>query len=271
MKKGLDFLIITETWLRESDTLNDDSIVADLRHHTTTKAWTRGHFGIALVRNKQTTSLGDFKIIDMDEIDQSYIWFSFKNCLFGGFYLPPSMTEAKVQSKLETVSQRISAFNSDDAIILGDFNIRLGDRTGDHSTTTNRAHLIELLDNANLTLETPDEGKWTFLRPNMSSIIDYIFTSASMNARKMDITVHEDEIIGTTDHRLVTYKARLSEDDDNSNRKPSRKAWKLRLLEDPAIHKVYCETGAIQLQSTSRKMEEILESISTAGLIVPQG
>ena len=65
-RMGVGVGFITETWLRESDTLNDDSIVADLRHHTTTKAWTRGHFGIALIRNKQTTSLGDFKIIDMD-------------------------------------------------------------------------------------------------------------------------------------------------------------------------------------------------------------
>ena len=46
--------------------------------------------------------------------------------------------------------------------------------------------------------------------------------------------------------------------------------WKVRLLEDPAIPMVYCETGAVQLQTTSRKIEEILESISTTGLIVPQ-
>ena len=122
-------------------------------------------------------------------------------------------------------------------IILGDFNIRLGDRVNDtlQHTFPDCVETVDYFDNIGLILESehldPDSVQWTHFdrRVHSPSVIDLVWTSPSVHSLRSSFLVDNSFI--DSDHRplLFSFTIPFMSDQQSSTPLYSRPRWKSQL------------------------------------------
>ena len=176
INKNLTFLAIQETWLRPLQSLGplQHLIVSDSRPHTDINY----HSGTLIIRNPNKTSKEDFQHIKSSNKGQ-FTWTKYKDIIIGSFYLSPALQRKEYADILNSVNQLPHInLNTQQFIIVGDFNTRLGEVTGD--ITSMPAWKRDLLLNFSqalkldiLVADDPDQPAWTNVTAQGSAVIDY--------------------------------------------------------------------------------------------------
>lgn len=118
-------------------------------------------------------------------------------------YFPPSMDNQAVPEFMELVHNLVG---DRQCVVVGDFNARMGDYSGDHHTNGRGALLLDWLDGTpgiDFSLKRPDIGRFTsFGWGRGEGVTDCVF---QLNTEVNYLKVHEDNSLGGSDHRPVTF------------------------------------------------------------------
>ena len=210
INKNLTFLAIQETWLRPLQSLGplQHLIVSDSRPHTDINY----HSGTLIIRNPNKTSKEDFQHIKSSNKGQ-FTWTKYKDIIIGSFYLSPALQRKEYADILNSVNQLPHInFNTQQFIIVGDFNTRLGEVTGD--ITSMPAWKRDLLLNFSqvlkldiLVADDPDQPAWTNVTAQGSAVIDYLMISSSFPQQQTFHTELTPTL--TTTHLLIHSQVTL--------------------------------------------------------------
>ncbi len=123
--------------------------------------------------------------------------------------------------------------------VFGDFNIRLGEVTGDnHQDSVERcALLLDWTAHPQWALLSPNEGKWTTITANGKGIPDHVICSGSANHCVWNYAVLEHRLI-ESDHRPLVMTFGL----DTSVRKLEFDRWDIKKLKKKENLGKYKET-----------------------------
>ncbi|OAD75680.1 hypothetical protein PHYBLDRAFT_166906 [Phycomyces blakesleeanus NRRL 1555(-)] len=165
-------------------------------------------------------------------------------------YLPLSMSNHDALAVLSSIPL------TNDTIICGDFNSRLGSLTGDYATNTLGLALCQWLEERALTVVNGQLSPCipTFIsfcqNVEISSIIDLFITNMSLTNATLNI--HTDLSLNS-DHRLLSLSFTYAINPTSHAPPPSRKTWNLSRLQEPDVLKLYAHTfvtNSTNLKST---------------------
>ena len=159
----------------------------------------------------------------------------FKDLTVCGIYLPPHET-------LEGCHRLILSVLPDELerplLLIGDLNMRLGDRTGDTFKNPRGSGLPPWLEDKGLALLDSDHGVPTCWQGTQaSSIVDYIWASPPTSQCALQVrTVHEDDV-GGSDHRAVLVRLPMGAPPDQ--RRTQRRMIRTERLTEPGVSERY--------------------------------
>ncbi|KAG2223201.1 hypothetical protein INT45_011547 [Circinella minor] len=170
-----------------------------------------------------------------------------------GVYLPPSS-----MSTNEYISTINNLSIDDHTIIFGDFNTRLGTRTGDLRRNGRAAPFTDWLHNNNLINwnERLSRGQYTYRKKEYKSIIDF-FISRDTAVVNPAIKIF-DTLSLNSDHHLCRLRfnpstALLKKSPANAE----RLHWKLQRLQEPDVKDLY-------INIFSNEVDHIIQEINNA-------
>ena len=129
----------------------------------------------------------------------NYVILLISNVVFGIAYIPPSASHNVLISFLDK-TQHLA--NGRPMVILGDFNARSQRLSGDHTTNARGSKLQDYISESPLVVQTPVQGQFTTFTQNGSGITDLLIT---YNIQTFNYTVHEEDSLGGSDHRPLTF------------------------------------------------------------------
>ncbi|KAJ3376396.1 hypothetical protein HDU80_004090, partial [Chytriomyces hyalinus] len=160
-------------------------------------------------------------------------------------YIPPSADNRILGDMLQKAETLSDGFTLR-CLLVGDLNARMMD-AGDSVTNARGTYLQQELANSGLALQIPESGKWTSWSGGGRGIPDVILSSFPV----LDLTVHERESLGGSDHRPMTFSVPLEVD-------PAPKSfarWNVRRLTTAKYHQRF----ANELESTQQEVMDHLE------------
>ncbi|KAG2192983.1 hypothetical protein INT47_010365 [Mucor saturninus] len=199
-------LFITETWLLSSASL------------TIPNSWHQSHLYGSPVEDRYSGEYG-ISLLTSPSFPYSVVTFPFTSKFFYAcqihhyallcFYLLPCMDDdLAINLMEEAIAPFIKNIEIKNIILLGDFNTRLGNITGEKNNTTNSRSIpfFNFITHHGLTIQNIDlaYGKHTFINNSGSNIIDFFITSND------DLTVApymeiRDDLHLNSDHKLVYF------------------------------------------------------------------
>ena len=115
-------------------------------------------------------------------------------------YSAPSDNDNKI---LELVTQAQEIADDTELLVIGDFNARLGNFSGDHQLNRRGRILLQHLQESNLLYLRPETGLYTSFNGLGRGIPDLVLTNNPDSLS--ELTVHESNSLGGSDHRLITF------------------------------------------------------------------
>ena len=203
-KEKIDIMFFAETWLDPTNIkkLNLQNVFCNLHEEKPSN----GHAPAGILGIRSSNLHGNIRSV---EIDPKKKWCIYKcdSTFLCCCYFPPGYDIREIDNFIQRIKHH-SDHGAKQCFVFGDFNIRLGDLTGDTaSDTTQRTTLLtEFAEEMNWTLLTPNEGKWTTITSNGRGIPDHVFCSAASARHVWNYTVFENSLI-ESDHRplVVTF------------------------------------------------------------------
>ncbi|KAG2190955.1 hypothetical protein INT47_005772, partial [Mucor saturninus] len=164
-----------------------------------------GEYGISLL----TSPLFPYSVVTFPFTSKFFYACQIQHYVLLCFYLPPSMDDdLAINLMEEAIAPFINNIEIKNIILLGDFNARLGNITGEKNNTNNSRSIpfFNFITHHGLTIQNIDlaYGKHTFINNSGSSIIDFFITSND------DLTVApymeiRDDLHLNSDHKLVYF------------------------------------------------------------------
>lgn len=145
-------------------------------------------------------------------------------------YVPPAASNTIINALLDAAEQYSEGLSLR-CMVVGDLNARMGNVTGDSTSNPRGIFLKEALNNSALRIQSPVLGKWTTFQGGGRGIPDILLA----NFPVVDLTVHEQESLGGSDHRPLTFSIPL--DIEPKDRQFLR--WNIRRLTRPQYAKKY--------------------------------
>ena len=128
-------------------------------------------------------------------------------------YIPPREHDPRELERFNTMRDTmLRRFNNSPVICMGDWNARMGARTGDHQVTSDpvrRRWMADWLDNPEWTRMEPREGKWTTVVKAGKGITDFVFLNRLAGNIASNLIVHDQDCIAGSDHRLLTLEVKI--------------------------------------------------------------
>ena len=156
------------------------------------------------------------------EIAQTIIIFS---------YMTPALPHTQIQELIQ-LAEQLSQEGARRCVIAGDLNAHSRLLTEDHDTNTRGFLLEEALADSEFQVQRPIKGKWTSFANAGHSIPDMVIANFPIE----DLVVHENESLGGSDHRPLTFTVPT---EDPMEKLVDR--WNIRRLAKPSIRKKYVE------------------------------
>lgn len=150
---------------------------------------------MALVSRRYRQSI---KVLRTDD-ERRFVKFSVQGVEFTFVYLPPSLPNSVIHLAMDVAEEG----NTGKSILLGDFNARMGEVTGDNKWCQ-RGRLFETaIANSGFNLVQPTRGRFTSFGQNAGAgVVDLVLTNGPI---ANNLVVHETESLGGSDHRPVTF------------------------------------------------------------------
>ncbi|KAJ3114400.1 hypothetical protein HK098_007376 [Nowakowskiella sp. JEL0407] len=246
IQKEIYFLACQETWMVPSKKLgkNHNLIVLQAFEPHDPTSGTRPTGGICIIRNPKLTLDSDFQLLETSPAND-YLWFKFRKTLtIGTFYLRPQISQDLYMNAIQSADKySTTTHHRNKVIMLGDFNTRLGELTGDNYDypAWKRDSFKTLLNKKQFRLTVnPTQPQWTYVGTMMNgiirrSIIDLILVSANIRRRCTDVALHLGPICDSP-HRMVSIDINLPLPVSNPPMK-----WNLRRLKDTTLCEKFCE------------------------------
>ena len=201
-KNNLDILFISETWLKQDQTIKLNNIFLDLRIPTNKSHGEGGILGIAATRTIQK----NIKILESDTNCQWSI-LSLANVIIAVTYFSPSKPHHHMRT-FWTKLQHHTNQGTKECLLFGDFNTRLGDITEDttHGPTARVDIIDDWMANPNWILCKPEQGKWTYTSSIGRSVVDHLFTTRSAFPILTNYEVEEVPKGIISDHGVLKFQ-----------------------------------------------------------------
>jgi hypothetical protein len=167
-------------------------------------------------------------------------------------YFPPSMDNRAVPDFLQLVH---TLAGEKECVIIGDFNARMGELSGDHHTN-GRGYLLrdwlEAAPGIDFNLKRPDHGRFTSFGwgpTHGQGVTDLVF---SLNCLVHNLVIHEDNSLGGSDHRPLTF-------DMAANFNPTREftRWNVRKFLEPGVIERFQEFLSSTVVDTTNRLERM--------------
>jgi exonuclease III len=209
-KQAIDVLFVQETFWTDKKSTREMSpaFFHHLPHRslpindgTGVQRHTKAKHGLAVfVGDRLIPFKGKIKIIHEDETWQSTLTIRVGNVLITTVYFPPGMDE---KDEWKSAFQAIPTVPSNDSttvhLLLGDWNAKLGQLTGDTKTCDRAPSFISIMQSLNCTVVPFANSKATFENSRLhSSIIDFVLVSIEHLTSCSAVTVFESN--GDSDH-----------------------------------------------------------------------
>lgn len=253
----LDWLFVTETQWEERNRDPPNS-VSNARGRQ--EEWGRAHFGTMLLHHPDRKPVIEILRVGKEGSFQAWRW---NGIFFIGVYWKPSTTAQETEELWQGIEEAMGLWdNSDPIILVGDFNTRLGNLSGDHATN-NRARKLRgklmLDDPFGMQLILPPAGPqgqhFTFRRflddgRIGTSIVDYIFAKYD---GELQISAIADYDAQMSDHVLLHCAITDFTPRHPPARPPLPRLWKLGKLRDEAVREQMNHNFAIEHSPTLRR------------------
>ena len=215
IEESISFIACQETWLskeNETELPKKEFIIIDQREHKSRRGRTKS--GIMIIFNPYLASREQFKIKNNNQ-KNNQTWFEFKDILFGVFYISPNCSIDQYENEF---SNLIGYAHKEKIVIMGDFNTRLGNITGDISKTPGKSVLLlNLLSELGISYVKPrndQDDLWTFSNHLGKSIIDFFFTNDRILTSGITTKV-SDQPIAYSDHKPIVAEIVCNEQISN--------------------------------------------------------
>ncbi|KAG1298434.1 hypothetical protein G6F66_001737 [Rhizopus arrhizus] len=228
-------LLIVETWL-----LSPNRYPTHWKqYHTygikTHPLATKGSQGISLLVNPACQFHVHHLPNDDSQLSQYKLSFTIKDVLIHCVYFPPSLDNQTIAEALDSLPKTTPHTNQ--TIICGDFNARMGNYTGDHNSNSRGNQLYNWIQQNNLIVWNSRLcfGQPTYMTYQGSSIIDYFLSSNELNNPCLVI---RSGLSLDSNHKLMTFSFDIPR--TTTDRQPEKRiTWRLSRLKSPKIFKQY--------------------------------
>ncbi|KAI9011848.1 hypothetical protein CLU79DRAFT_806011 [Phycomyces nitens] len=172
-------------------------------------------------------------------------------------YLPPSMSTADALSVLSDIPL------TEDTLLCGDFNARLGSITGDYATNSRGLALSAWLEERSLTVLNGSLSPCTptyisFRREvEISSIIDLFITNTNFANPSLHI---QTELSLGSDHRLLSLSFTYDLDPSPPSPPPLRRLWNLSRLKEPDVLQLYTDSLILNATPLLNTLQDIVQN-----------
>ena len=203
----LDLIFLSETWLHGEMSSGIPNTICDLREQYVSG---RGTGGILCVA-KDAQTAAESSAVEWDPQNR-WVIIKYRNILFVPVYFAPN---SQVHDHhFHNMWDRVlfhSRKGKDPCFLLGDFNTRLGEITGDtfHGPGNRVRILHSWLEHPDWLLAAPTEGKWTFHLPHRRSIPDHVFCTRKGQDMLNSYVVEEDGAGFDSDHSPLLLSIQL--------------------------------------------------------------
>ncbi|KAI8070664.1 Endonuclease/exonuclease/phosphatase [Gilbertella persicaria] len=247
--KNIDILFITETWLPPDKTIPTHWQQYHIYGEPVVNS-DRCQMGISLFINP----LFKYSKIHVDTQKSKYfLTCHLDNLKIYCVYLPPSpsLDNATTMQILESITL------TPNTILCGDFNARMGKRTGDSRWNTRGNKFSAYLDTHSLIdynslLQYAKPTRVVYKERSSTtetSIVDYFISQSTLVQPKLDIRT-DLSVLGS-DHKLMIFSFVWIDHDvrDDTPPEPLRNRWKLSRLPEMPVRTAYIQTMQQQFYS----------------------
>ena len=253
IREKIDIFILVETWLQQGDNLAIRPVVVDVREKKRNSQTCRGTGGIVII----TSNLYRNKIkVKKVAEDNSWIQIEVANVDVIGVYLNPSVSQDNIDKYWEEMEKVAEVV--EDMVILGDFNSRMGNTTGDHSRNTRGKKLEEFIRQSSFEIRNPDKGKWTTYCSKGRGINDLVFTKRNREHIIISLIVEEGECMGGSDHRPLIMTIGSESDVDNN----MSQRWNLMKLRKDNIRTNYQQSLLVEAWKVNRVLDMVWKDVN---------
>lgn len=198
-REKIDCIFVCETWAKPGSRPPNDHFVHWSPYPSRAGNTGRYPYGVGLMMVAEIPK----ERVKIAEGKQGLsVWWSIDDTLFGGVYLPPNMDTEECKVIL-TPPERLA--NQTRCVLMGDFNMRLGEISGDHHITERATTLVTWLMERGFVYRMDELGRPTFEAYEQgyrSSIVDHIWSNLGEDFHEETRVLSETDI-GGSDHRLV--------------------------------------------------------------------
>lgn len=196
----VDFCFIVETWL----TPNSSTIIKNPFINITNYTETLIQGG----RRAQGGILGFCKptlqqhVLILEQTT-NYCFVKIGEVVFGIGYFPPSLEFILLEEFIDK-AETYAIENDQKCILVGDFNARMANRTGDTTTNPRGNELDNLLNDSTFDILAPSSGKFTTSSFHGGRGITDLVLHSDINVG--NLTIHEENSLGGSDHRPLVFE-----------------------------------------------------------------
>lgn len=207
-RHSLDFLFISETWARVDSLSPRNENIIYWGPWTDRSTTGHTHYGVALFVGDQINKR-DVKV--EAGVRGHSVWWTYQGIRFGGMYLAPSRSSEQV---LATLADPAGEKN-DPMVLIGDFNMRIGNASGDAIWCQRAVEMYPWLMDRGFTHIPTEWGMATNVRQRDGhaeerSIVDLVFSQLGEDRHTRTSVIH-DLALGKSDHRLICTEILLAQ------------------------------------------------------------
>ena len=205
---NIDLMCIVETHFTPNSSTGNPIFSATKTSCTFKQGGHKAKGGLAgYLHHKHDPAKVSHKFMD---VDSNYTIIEMQGVVFGIGYFPPRTQESppELEQKLyDLIDLSLIYADGGPCVIMGDFNARMGETSGDH-TYNRRGRILAdyLATNQHLALQIPDQGLYTSFGGGSNAgcgVTDIVICGGGISVS--DFVVHEDNTLGGSDHRPLVF------------------------------------------------------------------
>lgn len=199
-EKDVDFCFIVETWLApNSSTIIKNPFINIINYRNDFIEGGRRAQGGILGFCKSTLQ----QHILILETTTDYCFIKIEGVIFGVGYFSPSLAIAVLEEFMEK-AEAYANENDQKCILVGDFNARMANRTGDSTTNQRGIVFDDMLNDSLFNIAEPSQGKFTTQALNGGRGITDLVLFADINVQ--NLCIYEENSLGGSDHRPLVFE-----------------------------------------------------------------
>lgn len=244
--QGIDVFCIVETWLTPLKTTVIRNPCLNLTHENNEilVGGRRGKGGVLVFTSPDYTN--STRVVYADPANHFAV-LKVADLLLGVGYFPPSLDDAVVFAAIDKV---LEVADGQDCILMGDFNARMGQFSGDTAVNTRGTRFINYLAESAISLWRSEEGRFTSISSHGGRGVTELVLSNGIEP--IEIKVHEENSLGGSDHRPVTFTINTA-----AARPRAFERWNVRKLADRAVQLAYTTYLRDSLEQALARMRSV--------------